>query len=106
MKIDIHEQGSVGWYRARLGVPSASMFHKIITPKTGELSKQCMGYMYKLIAERLLKQSMDDELGHVRWVQRGKDEQPNAERQFQDRKSTRLNSSQLGISYAVFCLKK
>src|SRR5258705_1781596 len=25
---------------------------------------------------------------------------------FQDRKSTRLNSSHLGISYAVFCLKK
>src|SRR5262245_63131071 len=27
-------------------------------------------------------------------------------RQPQDRKSTRLNSSHLGISYAVFCLKK
>src|SRR5947199_3329800 len=27
-------------------------------------------------------------------------------RQRQDRKSTRLNSSHLGISYAVFCLKK
>src|SRR5438045_8982320 len=26
--------------------------------------------------------------------------------QFLDRKSTRLNSSHLGISYAVFCLKK
>src|SRR5438045_5252422 len=26
--------------------------------------------------------------------------------QFLDRKSTRLNSSYLGISYAVFCLKK
>src|SRR5947199_3963937 len=26
--------------------------------------------------------------------------------QVQDRKSTRLNSSHLGISYAVFCLKK
>src|ERR1039458_1022256 len=26
--------------------------------------------------------------------------------QFTDRKSTRLNSSHLGISYAVFCLKK
>src|SRR5205814_9107502 len=26
--------------------------------------------------------------------------------QCQDRKSTRLNSSHLGISYAVFCLKK
>src|SRR5205814_10183467 len=29
-----------------------------------------------------------------------------AEREQQDRKSTRLNSSHLGISYAVFCLKK
>src|SRR5262245_64204625 len=28
------------------------------------------------------------------------------ERPFPDRKSTRLNSSHLGISYAVFCLKK
>src|SRR5437899_10448693 len=28
------------------------------------------------------------------------------EGQRQDRKSTRLNSSHLGISYAVFCLKK
>src|SRR5262245_63644447 len=27
-------------------------------------------------------------------------------RSFGDRKSTRLNSSHLGISYAVFCLKK
>src|SRR5205814_10341483 len=27
-------------------------------------------------------------------------------RRTQDRKSTRLNSSHLGISYAVFCLKK
>src|SRR5258705_9146685 len=28
------------------------------------------------------------------------------DRQLADRKSTRLNSSHLGISYAVFCLKK
>src|SRR5438045_7104929 len=31
---------------------------------------------------------------------------PSFVRQFRDRKSTRLNSSHLGISYAVFCLKK
>src|SRR5205814_10068585 len=30
----------------------------------------------------------------------------NAARWVRDRKSTRLNSSHLGISYAVFCLKK
>src|SRR5262245_64516514 len=47
-------------------------------------------------------------------VQRGglvypcaEDEQPGALAQsIGDRKSTRLNSSHLGISYAVFCLKK
>src|SRR5437899_6721710 len=32
--------------------------------------------------------------------------QPRDEERDQDRKSTRLNSSHLGISYAVFCLKK
>src|SRR5258705_9829008 len=32
--------------------------------------------------------------------------QPAEEAREQDRKSTRLNSSHLGISYAVFCLKK
>src|SRR5437899_6175072 len=33
-------------------------------------------------------------------------ERVDADMAFQDRKSTRLNSSHLGISYAVFCLKK
>src|SRR2546427_7640970 len=37
----------------------------------------------------------------------GRDEQADhAERQREDRKSTRLNSSHSQISYAVFCLKK
>src|SRR3989442_9857958 len=37
----------------------------------------------------------------ARWLQR-----PGACRQRRDRKSTRLNSSHVRISYAVFCLKK
>src|SRR5258705_2563249 len=32
--------------------------------------------------------------------------EPHTPSKFTDRKSTRLNSSHLGISYAVFCLKK
>src|SRR5207253_8225114 len=32
--------------------------------------------------------------------------QIHAEKRFRDRKSTRLNSSHVAISYAVFCLKK
>src|SRR5688500_19837636 len=34
------------------------------------------------------------------------DDMPHAQRVGRDRKSTRLNSSHLVISYAVFCLKK
>src|SRR5438045_9795901 len=42
--------------------------------------------------------------GHVRRRQH-RDQDPRTGR-VGDRKSTRLNSSHLGISYAVFCLKK
>src|SRR5437899_7955946 len=40
----------------------------------------------------------------LRFSRRGTERKEKEDRQ--DRKSTRLNSSHLGISYAVFCLKK
>src|SRR5437899_7728201 len=43
---------------------------------------------------------------HVRRHRGGSRPGPQSRLQGQDRKSTRLNSSHLGISYAVFCLKK
>lgn len=76
------EQGSADWYRCRLGIPTASQFNKIITPARGELSSQAKGYMYRLIAERLLKDSMDDQI-NVEWIERGKEMQPAAAAQFQ-----------------------
>src|SRR5205814_7208238 len=39
-------------------------------------------------------------------AQNGSDDATEIKINAQDRKSTRLNSSHLGISYAVFCLKK
>src|SRR5258705_9556322 len=45
---------------------------------------------------------IDDDLGRSG----GGINRPGFERPRSDRKSTRLNSSHLGISYAVFCLKK
>src|SRR6516162_6673432 len=73
MKFYRMEQGSGEWYAKRLGIPTASNFHKIITPKTAELSKSAVPYMYKLLAERLLNEPSDDELGYVQWVRDGKD---------------------------------
>jgi hypothetical protein len=65
-----------------MGIPTASQFHKILTPG-GKPSAQARPYMYRLIAERLLQESMDDNLERIDWVQRGKVEEPNAAAQFQ-----------------------
>ena len=82
MKLYRVEQGSAEWYRIRLGRPTASNFHKIVTPK-GAPSKQAVNYLYRLVAERLLNESQDDEIGFVKWVSHGKEQEPNAVAQFE-----------------------
>jgi hypothetical protein len=82
VKVVACDQGSEAWYQARLGIPTSSQFHRIITP-TGKLSSQAPAYMYRLVAERLLKESMDDYLGHVQWAERGKLLEPDAVAQFE-----------------------
>jgi hypothetical protein len=81
MKLYRVEQGSVDWYRLRLGKPTSSNFHKIVTPK-GEPSKQAVKYLYRLVAERLLHETMDDEIGFVKWVAAGKESEPHAVARF------------------------
>jgi hypothetical protein len=53
------EQGSPEWRRLRLGIPTASNFHRIISPKTLKLSAASHGYLCELVAERLLGEPMD-----------------------------------------------
>lgn len=52
MRVSKHEQRTPEWYAERLGVPSASQFHKIITP-TGQASKQVDAYTNELVAEKV-----------------------------------------------------
>lgn len=52
MRIDQNEQGSPEWLAARLGIPSASMFAKIVTTK-GAWSTSADSYINQLVAERL-----------------------------------------------------
>lgn len=77
MKFYNVEQGSVGWYRLRLGRPTSSMFHKIVTAK-GEPSRQATAYLYRLVAERLLNETLDDDIGFVSYVRDGKEREPQA----------------------------
>ena len=76
------DQGSAEWYAVRLGIPTTSNFHKILTPG-GKASTQARAYMYRLTAERLLRDTMDDQIGHVQWVEHGKMEEPHAAQQFE-----------------------
>ena len=83
MKFYNVEQGSAHWYALRLGIPTASNFHKINTPAKGEISTQAKPYMYRQIAERLLRESQEDQLGYVQWVERGKGQEGNAAAMFE-----------------------
>jgi hypothetical protein len=80
MKIHDVEQGSPEWLTLRLGIPTASMFDKVVTPK-GKLSESSRDYAHRLIAERVLGRSLDS-LDHLEWVVRGKELEPAAARMY------------------------
>lgn len=60
MKLIDVQQGTTEWALARLGIPTASQFARILTPKTLKLSGQADAYAHQLIAEQLIGEPMDD----------------------------------------------
>ena len=82
MKIHSVEAGSVDWLKVRLGIPTASNFHKILTPAKLDFSKQARGYAFKLIAEKMMNESLDS-IDYIDHVQRGKDLEPDAVKMFE-----------------------
>jgi len=56
-------QGSPDWFAARRGIPTASNFHKILTPKTLKPSTQAIGYASQLLAEWLTGETNAETLG-------------------------------------------
>lgn len=57
------------WFAYRIGIPTASEFHKIVTPKTMKLSSQSMPYMYRLLAEWLTGEQVEN--ASTEWMDRG-----------------------------------
>jgi hypothetical protein len=82
MKIHDVAQDSPEWHTLRLGKPTASEFHKIITPKTGKLSAQARKFACRLIAERLLNEPLDL-LDGIPAIERGKAMEPDAIAQYE-----------------------
>ena len=72
MKIIDCQQGTPEWLAVRLGVPTASEFDSIITPKKGDLAAAHETYIDRLLdeqirrdAERPFKGNADTERGHA-----------------------------------------
>src|SRR5690606_41734834 len=61
---------------------------------------------HRAVARALRREKRRDDLAHDRPGRRRRGRIRENEGREQDRKSTRLNSSHVKISYAVFCLKK
>ena len=59
IQIDV-EQGSPEWLAVRLGIPTASQFHRIMTSKTMKPSSSSKNYLYELLAEWLIQEPLDD----------------------------------------------
>jgi hypothetical protein len=53
------EQGSQEWAMLRLGIPTASQFARVLTPKTMKTSGQMADYAHELLAEQVLKIPLD-----------------------------------------------
>lgn len=76
MLIHNHEQNSPEWYAARLGIPTASDFDKIITPQ-GKEGGQAEEYVNYLLAELLAGAPVESYEGN-RWMKRGNELEPDA----------------------------
>lgn len=76
------EQGSEAWLRLRLGRPTASEFHRIITAAKGDLSKQARRYAHQLVAETLLGEPVELPM-NLEWIIRGKLLEPQAAAQYE-----------------------
>ena len=75
------EQGSLDWIAARVGVATASQFHRIVTPARLQRSKS--DYVYELAAEWLLGQPLEDEWKGNFWTDRGAAMEPEARAYFE-----------------------
>ena len=89
------EQNSAEWHEARLGIPTASEFKRIVTP-TGKLSASRDGYIAQLVAEYFLGVSMVDLDGNE-WIERGKALEPEARRYYSFVRDTDVRS--VGFCY-------
>jgi hypothetical protein len=64
-----HKQGTPEWIQSRIGIPTASRFDELITPKTHKPSASATRYRNEILAEWILGHPI--EWGSSQWMERG-----------------------------------
>ena len=80
MRVSAHEQRTEGWFAERLGKPTASSFHRIITP-TGKSAAGTDSYINELVAELITGKRV--EIPVTPAMQRGIDLEPKARQTYE-----------------------
>jgi hypothetical protein len=83
MKIIDVQQGSPEWIKARLGIPTASEFHRIVTAARGDLSKSARKYAFALVAETLMGKPLEKPPLNTFAMERGRMLEPIAIQQYE-----------------------
>lgn len=83
MKFYDVEQNTPEWHALRLGIPCSSDFSKIITPKKRDLSKSAPPYMYRLLAEWMTGEAVENADYQTEWMERGQELEDQAVRAYE-----------------------
>lgn len=75
------EQNTPEWLALRLGRVCSSEFHKVMTPKKRQLSSSAPAYMYRLLAEWISGEAVENE--QTEFMQRGHDLEDQAVRGYE-----------------------
>lgn len=84
------QQGTPEWTQARLGIPTASQFDRIVTA-SGKPSKSAERYMCELLAEKMLGHPVVDWAGND-WTHRGTELETEAVRWYEFERDTEVEA--------------
>lgn len=96
------QQGSPEWQMARLGIPTASKFDKIITAEKMEFSKSAEKYALALLAEQILQQPVEGGSWSNTYAERGQVVEEKARSFYELRKE--LDGDPVTVKRVGFCM--
>lgn len=89
MRIVDCEQGTEQWFAVRRGIPTASAFKKIITPKRADLSETAGAYICELVDD-VMRPGLRESFGGNHHTERGHELEPMAREFYQFERDTRV----------------